>query len=76
LYTEAGALLSFDCDFEDNGRQAGEAALKVLSGVKPADIPTAFPENYKLSINALTAKKIGITIPSIYLKKNIEVFGQ
>jgi len=77
LYTEAGALLSFDCDFEDIGRQAGETALKVIDGEKPGNIPTTIPENYKPSINLTTAKKIGVVIsPSIYLKRNIEVFGQ
>jgi putative tryptophan/tyrosine transport system substrate-binding protein len=77
LYTEAGALLSFDCDFEDIGRQAGETALKVMKGEKPANIPTTTPEKYKPSINLLTAKKIGIEIqPNVYQKKNIEVFGQ
>jgi len=31
-YTKAGSLISFDCDYEDLGRQTAEFALRILAG--------------------------------------------
>jgi len=76
LYTKAGALLSFDCDYKDLGRQAGEIALRILDGENPADIQPQRPGKIKFSLNLLTAERLGIKIPSVIITEASEVFGK
>lgn len=37
-YTKAGALISFDEDYLDVGRRAGDIAIRIIQGEKPASI--------------------------------------
>lgn len=76
LYTKAGALFSFDCDYEDLGRQAAEITLRILNGEKPGDIAPSIPKKTKRSLNLATAKRLGIKIPSQIIKETSEVFGE
>jgi putative ABC transport system substrate-binding protein len=76
LYTKAGALFSFDCDYEDLGRQAGGITLRILNGEKPVDIAPSIPKKTKLSLNLATAERLEIKIPSQILKEASEVFGK
>lgn len=76
FYTKAGALLSFDCNYKDLGRQAGEIALKILDGEEPADIPHSRPRVIKFSLNLLVAERLGIKIPSAIIEEAGEVFGK
>lgn len=76
LYTKAGALFSFDCDYEDLGRQAGGITLRILNGEKPGDIAPSIPKKTKLSLNLATAERLGIKIPSQIIKESSEVFGE
>ena len=73
FYTKAGALISFDCDYKDLGRQAGEIALKIIDGENPADIQPQRPRKIKFSLNLLTAERLEIKIPSAIIKQASEV---
>lgn len=75
-YTKAGALISFDCDYRDLGRQAGEVILKILNGEDPADIGVRRPEKINFSLNLVTAERLGIRIPSAIIREASEVFGR
>lgn len=61
-YVEKGALLSFDIDPVDLGRQAGEMARRVLAGDPIAGISPVDPRSVFLNVNGKVAKKLGRTI--------------
>ncbi|MEW5767310.1 MAG: ABC transporter substrate-binding protein [bacterium] len=75
-YTKAGALISFDCDYKELGRQAGEITLRILEGEKPADIQPSRPRKIRFSLNLLAAERLGIRIPSAIIEEASEVFGR
>lgn len=68
-YVEAGALMSLDIDAFNLGKQAGEAARKILSGVDVREIPRFDVKNAVLTINVKTAKKMGITVSDEVMTK-------
>ncbi|PIX16670.1 hypothetical protein CO110_07040 [Candidatus Desantisbacteria bacterium CG_4_9_14_3_um_filter_40_11] len=76
FYTKAGAFVSFDCDYQDIGRQTAEMAMKILNGQSPTDIPSESPRKTTFSLNLLVAEKIGIKIPPVVIKEAKEVFGR
>ncbi|MFH1684171.1 MAG: ABC transporter substrate-binding protein, partial [Candidatus Margulisiibacteriota bacterium] len=63
FYSKDGAFISFDCDYMDLGQQAGEIALKIIDGSKPADLPLMIPRKFKFSLNLTVAKKLALKIP-------------
>jgi putative ABC transport system substrate-binding protein len=76
FYTKAGAIASFDCDYKDLGKQAGEIASRIIAGEKPSTIKPVRPRKYKFSINLVTAEKDGIVIPPDVVKEAAEVFDK
>jgi putative ABC transport system substrate-binding protein len=61
-YAEAGGLLSYGGNFNDNFRRAGIFVDKIFKGAKPGDIPFEQPTRYYLVINRKTANALGIKI--------------
>lgn len=74
-YVKAGALASFDCDYEDLGRQAGEVALLLLAGATPAGIPPAGPQKTNFYLNIRTARRLGVKLPPVIVGEAAGVFG-
>ncbi|MBI4777924.1 ABC transporter substrate-binding protein [Candidatus Desantisbacteria bacterium] len=75
-YTRAGALISFECDYQDIGAQTGEIALSILNGQSPDAISIAEPQKIRFSLNLWTAKRLGLEIPEAIIKQASEVFGK
>ena len=63
-FVEAGGLMSYGTDVADSFRQVGIYAGKILSGVKPADLPVMQSTKFEFVLNLQTAKALGLAVPS------------
>jgi putative ABC transport system substrate-binding protein len=72
-YVAAAGLISYGPNYLDLNRRAAEFVDKILRGTKPADIPVEQPTKFDLVINLVTAKALGIEIPSTLLARADEV---
>jgi len=63
-YAEAGGLMSYGDSLKEFYRRAASFVDRIFKGKKPADLPIEQPTRFNLVINQLTAKALGITIPS------------
>jgi len=68
-YAEAGGLMSYGADLNDNFRRAGAFVDKILKGAKPADIPFEQPMRYYFVINRRTADVLGIKFSGAVLAR-------
>ena len=69
LFVEAGGLMSYAPDQEEQYREAARYADKILKGAHPADLPVRHPERYFLSINRSAAQAIGLILPPALLAR-------
>ena len=61
-YAEAGGLMSYGVDTNDNFRRVGIFVDKILKGTKPGDLPFEQPTRYNFVINRKTANALGVKI--------------
>ena len=61
-YPEAGGLMSYGSDTNDNFRRVGIFVDKILKGEKPGTIPFEQPMRYYYVINRKTANALGVKI--------------
>jgi putative tryptophan/tyrosine transport system substrate-binding protein len=62
-FVDAGGLMSYAADRQQQYRRAAELVAKILEGEKPADIPVEQPTKFDLIINLKTARMLAIDIP-------------
>jgi putative ABC transport system substrate-binding protein len=58
-----GGLASYAVSFHEMGRLSAKYVQRILTGVKPQDLPVEGVDKISLVINLKTAKQIGLTIP-------------
>jgi len=61
-YVDMGAFMAFGLDPKDMGRQAGEMANAILSGMLPAEVPVQEARKVSVTVNRTLAKKFGIQL--------------
>jgi putative tryptophan/tyrosine transport system substrate-binding protein len=70
---EAGALMSFGVDINDQWRLSASYVDKILKGAKPEDLPVQQPTQFEIVVNLETARALGVTIPQSILTAADEV---
>ncbi|ADG06651.1 ABC transporter substrate-binding protein [Kyrpidia tusciae] len=65
---QQGALITKGIDYKKLGYQAGQLAVKILSGADPKTLPVETAKNLGVVVNLKTAQDLGITIPDSLLQ--------
>lgn len=68
-HAEAGFLISYGADVNKVSRRAAEIGVRILKGVKPADIPVEQADEFELAVNARTARALELKIPESVLAR-------
>ena len=70
-----GILMSFGSKLVDDVRRIPYYVDRILKGAHPGDLPVEQPTRFYLTINARTAKAIGLALPASLLQRADEVIG-
>ncbi len=62
LFAEAGGLMAWAPDLDEQFRAAARTVDKIFKGARPGDLPIQYPARYYLTINAATAKGLGLAL--------------
>jgi putative ABC transport system substrate-binding protein len=60
---DEGGLVAYGPSFIEVFRRRARMLVKVLRGIRPADIPVEQPTRFELVINLKTAKALGLNVP-------------
>jgi putative ABC transport system substrate-binding protein len=72
-FVRDGGLLSYGADEGNNFLRATPYVDRILRGAKPADLPVQLPVKFVMTLNAKTAKALGLTVPPSILVRADEV---
>lgn len=63
-----GALITKGIDYKKLGYQAGQMAVKILSGADPKTLPVETAKDMNVVVNLKTAQELGVKIPDSLLQ--------
>jgi putative ABC transport system substrate-binding protein len=64
-----GGLGGYAVSFQEMGRVSAKYVQRILTGVKPQDLPVEGVDKIELVVNLKTAKQVGLTIPPSVLAR-------
>jgi putative ABC transport system substrate-binding protein len=68
-----GGLMAYGPNLLAQYRQTGVMAAKILSGVRPAELPIEAPTRFEFVLNLKTADLLGLRVPPSILLRADEV---
>lgn len=74
-FAEVGGLMAWAPDLTQQFREAAHYVSQILKGAKPGDLPVKQPEKYYLTLNAATARQIGVRFSTSLLAEATKVIG-
>jgi putative ABC transport system substrate-binding protein len=72
-FTEAGGLMSYGINREDQYRRVAVYIDRILKGAKPAELPVQLPTKFEFVLNLKAAKALGLAVPTALLLRADEV---
>jgi putative ABC transport system substrate-binding protein len=72
-FCREGGLMSYGPDWEEIFDRAASLVDRILKGARPAELPFEQPTRFRLVINLMTAKALGITFPPSIMVRADEV---
>jgi putative ABC transport system substrate-binding protein len=73
VFARDGGLLSYGADRVDIFRRSASYVDLILRGAKPAELPVQLPIKYEMTVNAKTAKSLGLDVPLSFQQRADEV---
>lgn len=67
LFAEAGGLMAWAPNLEEQFRAAARYVDEILRGASPGDLPITHPSRYYLTINSSAARALPLTLPQALL---------
>jgi putative ABC transport system substrate-binding protein len=61
--------MAYAANFEEVAQRAASHVDRILKGASPGDLPVERPTRFDLTINARTAKALGLTMPRSLLSR-------
>ena len=71
---ERGAIAANTVNYEQQGKDVADMAVKIIEGAKPADLPVQVQKNFDLNVNEAAAQRMGVTIPAAVLDRAAKKF--
>jgi putative ABC transport system substrate-binding protein len=75
LQVEAGYLLTLGPHIGKTTRRAAEIGARILKGAKPSEIPVEQADEFELTVNAKTAKMLGVKIPESIMARATRIIA-
>lgn len=69
FFVEAGGLMAWAPNQEEQYREAARYVNKILRGAKPGELPVRYPDRYYLTINKSAAQGLGLALPPSLIAK-------
>jgi putative ABC transport system substrate-binding protein len=73
-WADGGCVVTYGADGRIMAREGASYVDRVLKGTRPADLPVGPTPRFELVINAVSAKRMGLTIPPSVLNRADAVF--